>query len=87
MLGVVGAQLNVPAGSGRPLLPILANVGQHGLPSGGEELDDVGGGEGVDDALPQARWHPRADEQPHRVVAVQGKCPSSSTTSRNIAQV
>ena len=61
-------------GSGRPLLPILGagHVGQHRLPvGGGEELDDVRGCERVDDPLPQPGGHTRADEQPHRMVALQ----------------
>ena len=75
MLGVVGAQLDTAGSRQRPALAAdlgAGHVGQHRMPVGGrEELDDMRGREHVDDPLPQSGRHTRADEQPHRVIAVQ----------------
>ena len=73
VLGVVGGQFDLAAAGQRPALAAdlgAGHVGQHGLPVGGrEELHDMGRLEHVDDALPQARRHTGADEQPHRMAA------------------
>ncbi len=75
MFGVVGAQLDAAGARQRAALAAdlgPGHVGQHRLSvGGGEELDDVSGRERLDDTLPQPGRHAGADEQAHRVVAVQ----------------
>ena len=77
LFGVVGTEFDAPGAGQRTALAAdlgAGHIGQYRLPvGGGEELDDVGGRECVDDALPQSGWHAGADEQPHRMVAVQRK--------------
>ncbi|CFS07179.1 Uncharacterised protein [Mycobacterium tuberculosis] len=75
MFGVVGPKFDTSGARQRTALAAdlgASHVGQHRLSvGGGEKLDDVRRCERFDDPLPQSGRHARADEQPHRMVAVQ----------------